>query len=358
MPASQLVTDRIVSHGLCAPTGASVAEVVAGELAMQGQDLPGAIASIALRARTSAQQVIEAFDAGEIVRAYPMRGTVFVVAAADALWLGELCNAQQVRAQIKRRGALGLTDAHFETGLEVLAGAARDGVSRADLLALLQEAGIETRGGRGYHMLSHFVQVGLATYGRWRDGDNEVHLASEWLPAGSTLEGRFGGDRVSAAAELLERYFASHGPASIRDAAWWSKLPLKLLREAAEHLGDSIEVIDTDGEPLYQRAGLADEVAAAGESARAARLLPGFDELVLGYPDRSYIAGEHVDKLVPGGNGVFRHTAVASGAIQGTWKRAGKPGRRSLELTPWRTISKTRMRQFERAFDAFPFATD
>ena len=287
-----------------------------------------------------------------------MRGTVFVVAAADALWLSELCNAAQVRAQIKRRGALGLTDAHFETGREVLFGAAREGIARADLLTLWQEAGIETTRGRGYHMLSHFVQIGVATYGRWGGSNNDVHVAEAWLPPGSGLEGRFNGDRVSATAELLERYFASHGPASIRDAAWWTKLPLKLLREAAAGLGDSIEVIETDGEPMHQRAGLADEVSEAGESARAARLLPSFDELVLGYQDRSFIAGEHLDKLAPGGNGVFKNTAVAAGAVQGTWKRAGKPGKRSMELTPWREVSPTRMRQFERAFDAFPFVTD
>lgn len=353
-----LVAARIVAHGLHASSARSVSEIARSQLATQAQDLPGAIASTALRAGTDARAVIEAFQRGEIVRAYPMRGTVFLMAADDALWVGELCNAAQVRAQVNRRAALGLTDAHFETGRSVLEQVAPGGVSRNTVLRSWNEADIETAGGRGYHMLSYFVQVGVATYGSWNGSDNNVHLAEEWLPEGSGLEGRFNGDRVAAATELLGRYFDSHGPASIRDAAWWSKLPLKLLREAAEQLGDTIEVVQADGEALYQRAGLADEIAAAGDAVRAPRLLPGFDELVLGYPDRSYIAGEQVSELVPSGNGVFKNTAVASGAVQGTWKRAGKPGRRSLELTPWRAVSHTRMRQFERSFDSFPFVTD
>ena len=80
---------------------------------------------------------------------------------------------------------------------------------------------------------------------------------------------------------------------------------------------------------------------------------------MLGYPDRSYMAGEeHLDKLAPGNNGVFKPTAIAGGAVQGTWKRAGRPGKRSFVLAPWRAVSDTRMRGFERAFAAFPFASE
>lgn len=358
MTDTSLVAARIVAHGLHEPSGASVSDVVRSQLAMQGQDLPGVVSSIALRAGTDAQAVFDAFDRGEIVRAYPMRGTVFVMAAEDALWVGELCNAQQLKAQVKRRGQIGLDDHHFDTGRAELERRAIGGVRRGELFDAWNTAGIDTAGGRGYHMLSHFVQLGVATYGRWNGTDNDVHLAGEWLPADSTLEARFGGDRVAATAVLLERYFCSHGPATIRDAAWWTKLPLKLLRQAAVLLPDSMEMLAGE-EPRYQRAGLGAEVEAAGRSIAAPRLLPGFDELVLGYPDRACIAGAaDTDKLVPGGNGVFKPTAIAGGAVQGTWKRAGRPGKRSFVLAPWRAVSDTRMRGFERAFAAFPFASE
>src|SRR5665647_1390124 len=41
-------------------------------------------------------------------------------------------------------------------------------------------------------------------------------------------------------------------------------------------------------------------------AARDVLLLPGFDEIILGYGDRSMtLAPEHADRIVPGGNGVF-----------------------------------------------------
>jgi Winged helix DNA-binding domain len=54
-------------------------------------------------------------------------------------------------------------------------------------------------------------------------------------------------------------------------------------------------------------------------------LLPGFDEFVLGYGDRGAVLDpEFADRIVPGGNGVFRPTVVLGGRIVGTWRRASK----------------------------------
>jgi hypothetical protein len=57
---------------------------------------------------------------------------------------------------------------------------------------------------------------------------------------------------------------------------------------------------------------------------RSVLLLPGFDEFLLGYQDRSLVLPpEHASKIVPGGNGVFRKTIVAGGEVIGTWARVG-----------------------------------
>ena len=110
-------------------------------------------------------------------------------------------------------------------------------------------AGIDTAGGRGYHMLSHFVQIGSRHV---RPLERHPTTTCIWQGSGCPLarlwKARFAGDRLAAAAELLERYFVSHGPATIRDAAWWTKLPLKLLRQAAGLLPDSIEMLSSDEE--------------------------------------------------------------------------------------------------------------
>ena len=57
---------------------------------------------------------------------------------------------------------------------------------------------------------------------------------------------------------------------------------------------------------------------------RTVLALPGFDEFLLGYTDRSLVlAPGDADKVVPGGNGMFKKTIVSGGQVIGTWTRAG-----------------------------------
>ena len=66
-----------------------------------------------------------------------------------------------------------------------------------------------------------------------------------------------------------------------------------------------------------------------GRSAAAPNLtddllvLPGFDEYLLGFKDRSLMLdSEHRQAIIPGGNGVFQPTVVRGGRVIGTWKRS------------------------------------
>ena len=66
-----------------------------------------------------------------------------------------------------------------------------------------------------------------------------------------------------------------------------------------------------------ETAALLDDGVPAG---RLVLALPGFDEFLLGYTERSLVlTPEHANKIVPGGNGVFRKTIVAGGQVVGTW---------------------------------------
>ncbi|MCW1806525.1 winged helix DNA-binding domain-containing protein, partial [Brachybacterium squillarum] len=343
--------------------------------------------SLALRSRAprdrtgtaAVQAVLDAFDRGEIVRGYPMRGTVFVVAADSLAWVTELCAAGPLRAQVARRPALGLDQEQVDRAravLEEVAGPRSSpgtgrGVPRAELLAAWEAAGLATAKGRGYHLLSHLVALGVAAYGPWRDGDTAVVLARRWLPAGSDLEGAFGGDRVAAVAELARRYVTSRGPVTERDLAWWSKLTLGEIRAAWPAATRELEsgfadrdgrlharaedARGGDGERRWFRPGLVEEYAEREKEAMAELLLPGFDELVLGYRDRGFLGDEaRVEALVPGGNGVFRRPAIRRGEIVGTWRRAGSGARRRLEIEELTPLTAPQLTRFTRLHERFP----
>ncbi len=65
------------------------------------------------------------------------------------------------------------------------------------------------------------------------------------------------------------------------------------------------------------------------------RALAGFDELLLGFTDRSWtVAADRFDAVVPGGNGVFLPMLVEDGEVVGTWKRA----RDGAALSPFRDV--------------------
>ena len=64
-------------------------------------------------------------------------------------------------------------------------------------------------------------------------------------------------------------------------------------------------------------------------------LVPGFDEIVLGYQDRELVAdAEAMRTVVPFINGIFRPAVLLDGRVVGTWRRAPKAGEAPFELVP------------------------
>ena len=62
-------------------------------------------------------------------------------------------------------------------------------------------------------------------------------------------------------------------------------------------------------------------------------LLPGFDEYLLGYTDRSAaLAPHHAPLTVPGNNGMFKATVVLGGQVAGTWRKAQGAAEKQRQL--------------------------
>ncbi len=71
-------------------------------------------------------------------------------------------------------------------------------------------------------------------------------------------------------------------------------------------------------------------------------LLPGFDEYMLGYKERSAILEPiHAQKIVPVNNGVFNPTLVIKGKVVGVWKRTFKKDTVAVTVSPFDPLSET-----------------
>lgn len=130
--------------------------------AVQGQDFPGAVTSVALRtAGRRREDVLAALDAGAVVRSWPMRGTLHLVAAEDLPWMLELLGPRALARLAGRRANLGLTEADAEGARELAVAAlsGRQRLFRAALLAALTAGGVDVSGQRGYHLLWFLAQT-------------------------------------------------------------------------------------------------------------------------------------------------------------------------------------------------------
>jgi hypothetical protein len=203
-------------------------------------------------------------------------------------------------------------------------------LKRAPLLAALGEGGVDVSGQRGYHLLWYLSQTGSLCLGPTQDGEQLFVLLDEWVTAPRRLT------REEALAELVRRYFTGHGPATVADLVRWAGTTVRDVRAGLALAGDELDTLDVDGDEYFLAPETPELLAACRDQARGMFLLPGFDEFVLGYGDRRAILDpEFADRIVPGGNGMFRSTVVVDGRIAGTWQWTGRGAKRAVTATPF-----------------------
>lgn len=239
----------------------------------------------------------------------------------------------------RRASELGIDDALLgrarDTTIAALVGGRA--LVRDDLFAAYRAAGIDPAGGRGYHLVLHLAQERLVAWGPTARVGQGLVLLDEWAPATAELP-----DRDEALRRVLLGYLRGRGPATEADAASWTKLPLGDLRRARAVAGDALEDL---GDGLLA---LTDRPAAA--RVPTGLLLPGFDEYLLGYADRSaQLDPAHADRVVPGANGVFLPMAVVRGRVVGTWKRTERRPEHLVTVTPFGALDTSSVRALESA---------
>jgi len=121
-----------------------------------------------------------------------------------------------------------------------------------------------------------------------------------------------------ARAELVRRYLAAFGPASRADLADWSGMRVSDLADALDSLEPLRRYQDERGRELLDlpRAPLPD----AGTPAPV-RFLPKWDNVLLGFADRTRVLPEEYRKTVIAKNGDVAQTFLVDGVVAGTWRQ-------------------------------------
>jgi len=323
----RLANQRVTGEKLEKPE-----DVVRWMGALQAQDYLQAVWAIGARTPSSTLAGVEqVLEDGKIIRTWPMRGTIHFVPAEDARWMLQLSAAKMLAADGRRMAQLDLTVEIMARCQDLFCSALSGGkrLSRPEIMALLEEAGISTQGQRGYHILWYLAQSGVIYVGPMQGKQQTFGLLDELVPDARALA------REDALVELARRYFPSHGPATVHDFAWWAGIRVAEARLGLEGAQPALLSETIAGKEYWFAAN-----APSPDAGDGVLLLPGFDEYLLGYKDRSAVLpAEYAQKIVPGNNGIFRPMIVVAGQVVGTWARAIKKKAVEVTLQPFISLA-------------------
>jgi Winged helix DNA-binding domain len=316
--------ERMTRQGLAARSAADAAGVAAAAVGLQAQDVGAA--RLGVRARSTAVDEAAVVNAIQhersVVRTWLMRSTVHLVPAGDLRWMAALYGPVMERNHRSRWRNLGITEPMIETALtharELLDGR---GLTRHELAAELTARGLRL-GDDGQvptHLLAALTARGLTCRGADRGRDATFVLIDDWVPPAPPP--------ADPLAELARRYFRAFGPATAADFTTWSGLPAGAALAAVR---EELTEVEFDGRRGW--------TLGVVEPVPAFRLLPMFDNYLLGYRDRTAM-------LDPGRNaqvyvgGIIKAAVVCDGRVIGIWRLDRSARTAAVRVTPFESFT-------------------
>jgi hypothetical protein len=239
-----------------------------------------------------------------------MRGTLHLIAAADYGWLIPLVTEQHVANAHRRLKQEGVPAGQPETAvLQIARMLEREGpLTRKEIAERLQRLGFHTAGQAIAHLVWMAAAQGLVCYGPDRDGERCFVRVEDWLGKSKPV------DREKALADLALRYLSAHAPAAPADLAFWSGIRMGDAQRAWKSIAGRLLEVETSRGPLWSLRSASPQAPVG-----IVRLLPAFDEYLLGWKDRGFaVAGEHRTKINRGG-GWLHPVVLVDGQVVATW---------------------------------------
>lgn len=194
----------------------------------------------------------------------------------------------------------------------------------------------EDVGALRYTIRTHLPMVQVPVSGGWSyPGKPEFTLAESWIGQMIPPQDKEQEDRLK---ELVRRYLAAFGPASVNDMQTWSGFKLPLLKEVFESLKPELQTYrDENKRELFDLAG----TSLPGEDVPAPiRFLPEFDNLLLSHQKRHrIIADEHKSKVYLPALRVAA-TFLVDGFVSGVWKVEKTKTAATLMIEPFGKLAK------------------
>ena len=287
------------------------------------------IAELCIRVRRKKSKpgdVARALREGRLIKTWAMRGTLHLLTPEEAGAFLSLIASGRSWERPSWQQYFGVTPKQLDALREVVRDAL-DGraLTREELISAVIAR-------RGYGHLGDALRSGWGT------------LLKPYAWQGDLCFGPSRGNRVTfvrpedassrwvrlpepdeAAAIAIVAYFRAYGPATVENFHNWisrGRVSTRQLRTWFAAVGDRLREIEVDGERRYVLAGDLDELASTSVT-KSVRLLPGFDQYVLGPgTDDAHVLPKARRTAVSKQSGWIAPIVVAGGVVRGTWEIA------------------------------------
>lgn len=269
-----------------------------------------------------------------------MRMTVHLFPTEDFGWLTPLFSERIAASSMRRLVALGLSESQRDRALAAIRKAVESegSVTRTEAMAAAERTGIEIDVERRTHLSVLTVVGGAACIGPDHGRGNTFVDARDWVGEFETR------DREQSLAELARRFFRAFAPATERDFAKWSGLPLGECRTGIGRIARELDPLGSPGQRLFGPRGFDTRVPRSP----VVRLLPHFDTYLMGYESRAHAVEEAGEKAILPGGGILRPTICVDGRFVGTWSRKNAKDKVTVTLEPFDGINDRWLPALER----------
>jgi hypothetical protein len=336
---------RLHRHLLDPVGDVPVTEVVRRLCGVQAQVASSADLAIRLRRdRSGPGDVSRALADGRLIKTWAMRGTLHLLPAEDAPAFLSLVDGESLWRAWQRY--LGLSDDQMDALRHAVVAVLADGPLTKVALA----AAIESELGPGVAAESLRSSWGgilkpLAWRGDVCFGPSDGTRVTFTLPARASRRWPGIVERDAGACRAITAYVRAYGPATINSlAAWCAGSAYKRdLRRWFDEARTEMTEVEVGGEPAFVMADDLDELVATRPTT-AVRLLPGFDQYVLGPGTKDpHVVPPARRAAVSRQAGWISPVVLAGGRVAGTWEldrtdvriawfpEAGRPPRRKVQ---------------------------
>jgi hypothetical protein len=158
--------------------------------------------------------------------------------------------------------------------------------------------------------------------------------AARWVSAETWLGSARGGS--ASLEDVVLRYLAAFGPATIRDLQTWSGLTR--VTDVIDRLRSQLRTFhDESGHELFD---LGDAARPDPATPAPPRFLPEYDNLLLSHRDRTrFIPGGRAVPLPPG-VGARTGTLLVDGVVRATWTIDRTPAAATLRIQPFDRLTE------------------